>query len=251
MKKIAMITGATSGIGKACAEKLASIGYNLILVGRRQLNLDVIKENLVGEYGIQVHSIPFDISDTKNIKNMMQQLPSDWKNIDVLINNAGTAKNAESFQNSDDSGIDIMMDTNVKGLMHLTKQILPNMIQKNSGYIFNIASIASHLIFKGGAVYCASKYAVLAFSQGLRHDLLGTNLKVTTISPGFVKTEFASVWLNNDKVKADAFYEGMEPLLAEDIVETICYCLNTPSRVNIDEIIISPICESGLEVCSK
>lgn len=243
-----MITGATSGIGKACAEKFAACGYDLILTGRRSQHLEKIKDKITHNYKNNIHIIPFDLSKTKGIKDVIQQLPANWQDIDVLVNNAGTPENSACFQDSDDSGIDIMVDTNVKGLMHLTRQVLPNMLKRNCGYIINVGSIGSHLVLKGASVYCATKFAVLAFSRGLRHDLLGTNIRITTISPGFVDTEFYDVFCNKDQNKINALYEGIKPLLSEDIADSVLYCVNTPLRVNIDEIVIMPKNQSGLDL---
>lgn len=248
MNKIAMITGATSGIGKACAKKFAASGYNLILTGRREQYLENIKKELTDKYPITVYISSFDIGNAPAVKNMIQQLSDEWKQIDVLINNAGTPEGAGSFQESDEQGIDVMVDTNIKGLMHTTRQILPLMLKRNSGYIFNVGSIGSHLVSKGGSVYCATKFAVLAFSQGLRNDLLGMDVRVTTISPGFVDTEFVKVLTKNKQDKIDAFYAGTCPLLPEDIADAIFYCVNTPLRVNIDEMVILPKNQAGLEL---
>ena len=234
-KKTALITGATSGIGKATAEALAYEGYRLILCGRREDRLAKLKTDLDTE----VLTLSFDVRDRKAVQEAISTIPESWP-VDVLVNNAGNAHGLAPLQNGDSDDWDAMIDINVKGLLYVTKAVLPGMIKRNSGYIINIGSIAGKEVYPNGNVYCASKHAVDAINQGLRMDLNGTDIKVSAINPGLVETEFSEVRFKGDKERAKKVYAGMEALQGNDIAELIVFMLSRPAHVNLADILILP-----------
>lgn len=232
-----LITGATAGIGEATARLCASKGHSLILLGRRRDRLQALQQELSGLTTVEVMNL--DITARADVASFLTKWESELAQVDVLINNAGLAKGTEKLQDSKLEDIDAMMQTNVMGLLYLTRGILPHMVQRKSGHIVNLGSVAGRWIYPGGAVYCASKFAVRALSEGLRMDVAGRNIRVTTIEPGMVNTEFSLVRLG-DQRKADSVYAGMKPLTAEDIAETILWTLERPKHVNIQELVIFP-----------
>ena len=239
MNKIVFISGATSGIGKACAEKFASFNYNIIITGRREERLSVIKAELEDKYNINVLTLCFDVQDRKKVFEVIQNMPEEWKSIDILINNAGLSLGRDSFDDSNLDDWDSMMHTNVDGLLYVSKALLPNLI-KHQSHIINMGSIAGKEIYENGNIYCASKFAVDAISRSMRVDLLKYGIKVTAIHPGAVDTEFSLVRYKGDKAKADAVYKGFTPLSAEDIADTIYYTASLPKHVCINELTITP-----------
>lgn len=239
MNKIVFISGATSGIGKACAEKFASFNYNIIITGRREERLSVIKTELENKYNINVLTLCFDVQDRKLVFEVIQNMPEEWKAIDVLINNAGLSLGRDSFDDSNLDDWDTMMHTNVDGLLYVSKALLPNLI-KHQSHIINMGSIAGKEIYENGNIYCASKFAVDAISRSMRVDLLKYGIKVTAIHPGAVDTEFSLVRYKGDKTKADSVYKGFTPLSAEDIADTIYYTASLPKHVCINELTITP-----------
>jgi NADP-dependent 3-hydroxy acid dehydrogenase YdfG len=239
MNKIVFISGATSGIGKACAEKFASFNYNIIITGRREERLSVIKSELENKYNINVLTLCFDVQDRKMVFEVIQNMPEEWKAIDVLINNAGLSLGRDSFDDSNLDDWDTMMHTNVDGLLYVSKALLPNLI-KHQSHIINMGSIAGKEIYENGNIYCASKFAVDAISRSMRVDLLKYGIKVTAIHPGAVDTEFSLVRYKGDKTKADSVYKGFTPLSAEDIADTIYYTASLPKHVCINELTITP-----------
>ncbi len=239
MNKIVFISGATSGIGKACAEKFASFNYNIIITGRREERLSVIKTELENKYNINVLTLCFDVQDRKLVFEAIQNMPEEWKAIDVLINNAGLSLGRDSFDDSNLDDWDTMMHTNVDGLLYVSKALLPNLI-KHQSHIINMGSIAGKEIYENGNIYCASKFAVDAISRSMRVDLLKYGIKVTAIHPGAVDTEFSLVRYKGDKTKADSVYKGFTPLSAEDIADTIYYTASLPKHVCINELTITP-----------
>lgn len=239
MNKIVFISGATSGIGKACAEKFASFNYNIIITGRREERLSVIKTELENKYNINVLTLCFDVQDRKLVFEAIQNMPEEWKAIDVLINNAGLSLGRDSFDDSNLDDWDTMMHTNVDGLLYVSKALLPNLITHKS-HIINMGSIAGKEIYENGNIYCASKFAVDAISRSMRVDLLKYGIKVTAIHPGAVDTEFSLVRYKGDKTKADSVYKGFTPLSAEDIADTIYYTASLPKHVCINELTITP-----------
>ncbi|MBC7465327.1 MAG: SDR family NAD(P)-dependent oxidoreductase [Bdellovibrio sp.] len=234
----AFITGASAGIGEAVAYSLAAEKANLILIARRLDRLKVIKAKCLKLGAKSVEIFKLDIQSSKDVQAFAKKNQKTLSSISILINNAGLAKGVELFQDANTDDWDQMMDTNVKGLLYLTRALIPAII-KNEGHIVNLGSVAGRLVYEGGAVYCATKFAVRAISDGLRMDLKGTRARVTNIEPGMVETEFSKVRLGNQQ-KADAVYNDMMPLKAPDIAETILWCLQRPSHVNIQELVIYP-----------
>lgn len=236
MEKWALITGASSGIGTATAKALASQRYNLILCGRRQDRLEALAEELDAPESLVA---TFDIQKTDEVERFLANHQPYLQKLDVLVNNAGLAKGTEKVQEASTKDWDTMLNTNVRGLMHMTRGVVTHMIAKKSGHIVNLGSVAGRWIYPGSAVYCATKFAVRAFTEGLRQDLLGTNIRVTNIEPGMVNTEFSLVRLGSQS-KADAVYDGMTALTADDIAETISWVLARPQHVNVQELVIYP-----------
>ena len=238
MDKIALITGATSGIGKATAYELAKVGFKLILCGRRNEILDAIEKDL--NKITSTTSLCFDASDNLEVNRSISSLPQKWKNINVLINNAGNAHGMDLFQDGNIDDWDKMIDINVKGLMYVTKAIIDNMIENSSGHIINIGSLAGREVYPKGNIYCASKYAVKAISQSLRLDLNKHNIKVSEINPGLVETSFSDVRFKGDKSKAKNVYKGYKALQADDIAEIISFVISRPKHVNIADLLVLP-----------
>jgi len=240
MGKIALITGATSGIGKAAAQILASNGYDLIITGRRVELLKELSEKIRIETGAAIISCCFDIRELNQVQKAVDSLPENWKNIDVLINNAGLAVGLEPVSSGVPDDWDRMIDTNVKGLLYITRLITPGMIKRESGHIINLSSIAGHEVYPNGAAYCGSKHAVDAITKAMRIELLPFGVKVSAISPGMVDTEFSIVRFKGDQPRAENVYKGLTPLYADDIAEGILFMVTRPKHVNIDEMIIMP-----------
>ncbi len=235
-----MITGATSGIGEATSKILSALGYNTIITGRRLERLNQLKEILENEHKTKVHTLCFDIRDEEETTKLLNSLPSEWQNIDILINNAGLASGAEKIDEDAWDKWAQMIDTNVKGLLFLSKGVIKWMVEKKSGHIVNISSIAGTNVYEGGSIYCASKHAVNAITKGMRIDLLKHNIRVTSISPGMVDTEFSLVRFAGDQEKANNIYKGITPLSAIDVAETIEFAVTRPPHVNINDILIMP-----------
>lgn len=237
--KIALITGASSGIGEATAKELAKCGTNLILTARRTEKITTLAKQLENEYKIKTLAISLDVQHKNLVTQAIDRLPNEWKNIDILLNNAGLALSSDLFQEANPDNWDIMIDTNIKGLLYITHAIIPNMIARNSGHIVNISSMAGVEYYPRGNVYSATKHAVRAISKSLRLDLSGYKIRVSDIAPGAVNTEFSTVrW--GDKTKADAFYSNFNPLLAEDIADTILYCVTRKPHINVESLVIMP-----------
>lgn len=239
MNKIVLITGATAGIGQACAEKFASNQFDIIITGRRKSKLAELKIYLEGKYNINVLELCFDIQSKQDVYASIDSLPEKWKKIEILINNAGLALGRDSFENASVEDWETMLQTNVNGLIYVTKKIIPFMIAGNHGHIINIGSIAGKEVYENGNVYCASKFAVDAISKSMRIDLLKYGIKVTAIHPGAVETEFSIVRFNGDKEKAAMAYKGYSPLQAKDVADSIFYTTNLPKHVCINELIIT------------
>jgi NADP-dependent 3-hydroxy acid dehydrogenase YdfG len=239
-KKIAFITGSTAGIGEACACKFASQGFSLILNGRDIFKLEILKQDLIEKYAGEVFLLPFDVRDRGAAGKAIEGLPEEWKAISVLINNAGLVLGVEKEFEVNPDDWDVMIDTNIKGLLSITRLVVPGMIARGEGHIINIGSIAGDAAYPGGSVYCATKSAVKALSDGLRIDLVDTPLRVTNIKPGMVETLFSITRYRGDKTKADAVYSGVKPLTAEDIAETAFFAVSAPPHVQIAEVLIMP-----------
>ena len=246
MNKIVFITGATSGIGKACAEKFAAANYDLIITGRREERLASIKQELENTYPINIMASCFDIQQREAVFNAVNALPDNWKKVDILINNAGLALGRDSFESADMDDWDTMMHTNVDGLLYVSRAVLPHMIESKSGHIINLGSVAGKDVYENGNVYCASKFAVDAINRSMRIDLLKYGIKVTAINPGAVETEFSIVRYKGDDNKATAAYEGYTPLSASDIADTIYYCATLPPHVCINDLTITCLQQAGI-----
>lgn len=240
MNKIALITGATSGIGEATAYELAKHGIHLILTGRRQERLNKLKTALQTEFGIKIETLCFDIRKNAEVVDAIEGLSPEWKKIDILVNNAGLAAGIDPIQTASLDDWDQMIDTNIKGLLYITHQVVPLMVKRKQGHIINLSSVAGKEVYENGSVYCGTKHAVEAISKAMRLDLLEHNIKVGTISPGMVETEFSIVRFHGDKGKANQVYEGLTPLYAQDIAEAIYFMVSRPAHVCIDDIFITP-----------
>lgn len=240
--KLALITGATSGIGRSCAEKLAQMGVNLIIIGRRANILDEIKKELEEKFNIKVCPLQLDARSPKEVDEKIDSLSNEWKNIDILINNAGLALGLDKVYNNSVEDIDAMIDTNVKGMLYMIRKIVPSMVARDlPALVVNIGSVAGDAAYAGGAVYCASKAAVKSLSDGLRIDLVDTKVKVTNIKPGLVETNFSVIRFKGDEERAGNVYKGIEALTPDDIADTVVYICNLPDNVQIPEITMTPM----------
>lgn len=244
MNKIALVTGATSGIGQATATKLAEAGYDLIITGRRNDRLQVLADELK-ERGIRVLTFRFDVRNRQEVHQAITSLPEEWKNIDVLVNNAGLAVGTSPIQEGIADDWERMIDTNVKGLLYVTREITPLMIKNGHGHIVNLASIAGKEVYPGGNVYCATKHAVDALSKAMRVDMLKHNIKVTNIAPGMVETEFSLVRYKGDETAAKNVYNGMTPLSGDDIADTIVFAVTRPPHLCLNDIVIMPTAQAN------
>ncbi len=245
MKRTILITGATSGIGEAIAIKFAEASDRLIITGRRKERLDDLAGHLKSSFGVEVLPLCFDVRVKSDVEKQLGTLPDAWAKVDILINNAGLAAGLSHIDESDTDDWDRMIDTNVKGLLYVTRAITPGMVSRGSGHIFNIASIAGKEVYENGSVYCASKHAVDALSRAMRIDLLKHGIKVTNIAPGLVETEFSMVRFKGDSKKASAVYSGLEALRGEDIAEVIYYCAGLPNHVCINDLVITPTAQAN------
>ncbi len=248
-KKIVLITGATAGIGEATARLLATKNFKLILCGRRQERLQVLQEEL--QTLTEVICLSFDVRNRKEVTEAINSLPAEWKEIDVLINNAGNAHGLDPIQNGNVDDWDAMMDINVKGLLYVSKQVMPVMVARNGGHIVNIGSIAGKEAYANGNVYCASKFAVDALTRGMRIDLNAHGIKVTAIHPGLVETEFSLVRFKGDEQRAASVYKGFEPLQAPDIADLILFALTRPAHVVIADLVVLPTAQASATVVRK
>jgi len=243
MKPIALITGATAGIGLETAKKFAQNNYNLILTGRRKDRLEELARELQQSFDTTSYPLDFDISDKQAVNQAMESLPEPWKKIDVLVNNAGLAAGLNPIQEGKTEDWDRMIDTNIKGLLYISRIVIPWMLDHGRGHIINIGSVAGRDVYPRGNVYCATKFAVDAITKSMRIDLLGTGLRITQIAPGAVETEFSMVRFNGDAERAKRVYEGYEPLRAEDVADSIYYVTTLPPHVNINDLLIMPIAQ--------
>lgn len=249
--KTALITGATSGIGKACAEKLASENFKLILLGRRKELLNTLKIQLTAAYHIECYLITADVRDKNVVAQAINDLPDEWKKIDVLVNNAGLAVGLNPIQEGIYDDWERMLDTNVKGLLYVTREIVPLMIAQGKGHIINIGSIAGKEVYPNGNVYCATKHAVDALNKSMRIDLVKHQIKVTAIHPGAVETEFSIVRFKGDEKRAKAVYDGFQPLTGKDIADAVFYVTTLPEHVNINDLVIMPTAQASATVFHK
>jgi len=244
-RKIAIITGATAGIGYETAQLLAQNSYNLILTGRRKDRLETIKKQLEESFDCKTYILNFDIRNKSETEKAMNSLPENWKAIDVLINNAGLAAGLAPVNSADVDDWEAMIDTNVKGLLYITRIVSPWMIERKTGHIISISSIAAKEIYPNGSVYCGTKHAVAAISRAMRIELMPHGIKVSTIAPGAVDTEFSLVRFRGDEDRAAQVYKGFMPLSGKDIAETILFVLSRPAHVNIDDLLIMPTAQAS------
>lgn len=249
--KVVLITGASSGIGEACAEQFAKAGAKLLLCSRRVEVVAQLAVRLKTMFGAESHVFACDVRDHQAVKQAIAALPAAWQEIDVLINNAGLAAGLDTIQDADAQDWEEMIDTNVKGLLYVTKAILPKMIAKNAGHIVNIGSIAGHTVYSKGVVYCATKKAVRAISEGLRMDLFGTKVRVSNVDPGAVETNFSTVRFKGDEKRAAAIYEGFNPLTAQDVADAVLYCATRPLHVNVSEVTIMPTAQAAATMIAR
>ena len=238
MNKTALITGATSGIGAACARKFAGAGYRVIITARRAEQLAVMAGDLQKEFGVEVLPLCFDVRDLDAVKRALDSIPAAWRDIDVLINNAGLALGLEPEYAGDFADWETMIDTNVKGLLYMTRLVVPGMVERLKGHIINIGSVAGDAAYAGGAVYCATKAAVKVLSDGLRIDLAHTPVRVTNLKPGLVETNFSNVRFHGDTQRASNVYKGIQPLTGDDIADVALYAAQAPAHVQIAEVLI-------------
>jgi 3-hydroxy acid dehydrogenase / malonic semialdehyde reductase len=249
-KKTALVTGATSGIGKATAFALAKLGYDIIITGRRQEKLDEISLALK-ETGVETIALNFDVRDQPTVHKMLSNLPDRWKQIDILVNNAGNAHGFDPIQQGDLGDWDAMIDINVKGLLYVSKEIIPGMCERKSGTIVNLGSIAGKEVYPNGNVYCASKFAVDALTKGMRLDLNPFGIRVIGIHPGLVETEFSMVRFKGDEARSKTVYQGFQPLTATDIAETIAFAVSRPPHVVLADIVMLPTAQAASTLINK
>lgn len=250
MNKLTFITGATSGIGRACAEKFASAKHDLIITGRRKERLQKIASELEKKYDVMVKTLAFDIRDKQEVDEAVASLPAEW-NIEILINNAGLAAGLNTFQEGSVDDWEQMIDTNIKGLLYISKAIIPKMIAHGKGHLINIGSIAGKEVYTKGNVYCATKHAVDALTKGMRLDLLPHGIRVSQVAPGLVETEFSLVRFKGDEETAGKVYQGYQPLKAEDIADAAFYVASLPAHVNINDLVIMPTAQANATTVLK
>ena len=239
MNKSVLITGATSGIGEACSKAFAASGYSIILTGRSQEKLNALQEQLA-KNGAKVKTLTFDVRNREETAQALASLTGEWADIDILVNNAGLALGLDKLHEGDFEDWDIMIDTNIKGLLNVTRMVVPMMVKRNKGHIINIGSVAGDVAYSMGNVYCATKAAVKALTDGLRIDLVNTPIKVTNVKPGLVETNFSITRFHGNEAQAKNVYQGIKPLCGEDIADTILYIANAPAHVQIAEILVLP-----------
>ncbi len=238
--KTVFITGASSGIGKSTAYAFAAEGANLIISARRIERLEAISKNITEKFGVKVHSVQLDVTKRDEVKKTVENLPGEFSIIDILVNNAGLGRGLNKIYEDDPEGWDEMIDTNIKGLLNVTRFVVPKMVARGSGHVINIGSIAGHEAYGGGAVYCATKHSVKAITESMRIDLIDKGVRVSTVDPGMVETEFSIVRFYGDEEKAKSVYNGLEPLTGEDIADAVIFCATRPAHANINEMIIMP-----------
>jgi serine 3-dehydrogenase len=249
--KIILITGASAGIGRACAEIFAAEGASLILAARRKDRLLRLSVGLKRRFGAKSLSIKMDVQDRSSVEETLSALPGGWSKIDILINNAGLSRGLEPLQEGLIEDWEQMIDTNIKGLLYVSRAVLPGMIERRRGHIVNLGSAAGHEVYPGGNVYCASKHAVDAITKGLQIDLVDTPIRVSTVDPGLVETEFSLVRFHGDKEKAKTTYKGLKPLKGKDIAEAILFCVTRPPHINIHQIRIMPTAQANTLVIHR
>ncbi len=243
--KVVLITGASSGIGKSCAKEFSKLKCKLILIARRKEKLDTFAEELKKEFQIEILTFKVDVRDFEQVKNFYNNLPEDWKHIEILINNAGLARGLDKFYEGKIEDWNEMIDTNIKGLVYVSRVVVPQMVERQSGHIINIGSTAGHDTYPMGNVYAATKFAVKALSQSFRIDVLEKGIKVSSVDPGMVETEFSKVRFSGDEERAKKVYQGLIPLTPDDVADAVVYCATRPDHVNINQIILTPLAQAS------
>ena len=249
--KIALVTGASAGIGYACAKVFAREGARLILAARRADRLKRLAENLKKKHGIESHVIRMDVRDQAEVEARIAGLPAKWQKIDILINNAGLSRGLSKVHEAELLDWEEMIDTNIKGLLYVSRAVIPGMVKRKKGHIVNIGSIAGHEVYPGGNVYCATKHAVDALTRGMQIDLVDTPLRVSTVDPGMVETEFSMVRFRGDEDRAKSVYKGLKPLTGDDIAEAILFCVTRPPHVNIHQVSIMPTAQATATIACR
>jgi serine 3-dehydrogenase len=249
--KVVFITGASSGIGMSCARIFAADGARILIAARRADRLAKLADELRAAHGVPVHAFALDVRDAGAVERTIAGLPPEWAAIDVLVNNAGLSRGLDKIHEGKISDWEEMIDTNIKGLLYVSRAVIPGMVKRNSGHIINIGSIAGHEIYPGGNVYCGTKFAVKAISQGMRIDLVATPIRVSSVDPGMVETEFSVVRYHGDKARADKTYQGIAPLTGDDIADAVRYCATRPPHVNINDMIVMPQAQAGVLVVHR
>lgn len=249
--KTVFITGASAGIGKACAFKFAKEGSNLILTARREDLLNESADKLRKEFNVKIYAVKLDVRNRHEVEHAVNSLPDEWKQIDILINNAGLAKGLANIHEDDPDNWEEMIDTNLKGLLYVTRQITPLMIKRNSGHIINLGSTAGHVSYPKGGVYCSTKFAVRAITDALRQELNDTSIRISSVDPGMVETDFSITRFDGDINRAKKVYDGIEPLVAEDIAESILFVASRPPHVTIQQLIIAPTAQANIYVVNR
>jgi len=249
--KTVCITGASSGIGAACAEEFAQLGCNLLLIARRKERIGALAAHLRDTYTTKIETIRLDVRNQIEVENTFWSLAEKWSGIDILINNAGLARGFSKLHEGTTEDWDEMIDTNIRGLLYVTRAVLPSMVERNSGHIINIGSIAGHQTYPKGNVYSATKFAVVGITRSLRMDLLGTAIRVSSVDPGLVETEFSQVRYRGDTERASQTYKGMTPLSPKDVAEAVVFCATRPPHVNVGEVIITPTDQASVTMVHR
>ncbi|MEH1832407.1 MAG: SDR family oxidoreductase [Nostoc sp.] len=249
--QIILITGASSGIGTACARIFAGAGAKLILAARRLERLQQLADTLNKDFSTEIHLLELDVRDRNAVESAISTLPSAWSDIDILINNAGLSRGLDKLHEGSFQDWEDMIDTNVKGLLYLSRYVVPGMVSRDRGHVVNLGSIAGHQTYPSGNVYCATKAAVRAISEGLKQDLLGTRVRVTSVDPGMVETEFSEVRFHGDTERANKVYQGVTPLTADDVADVIFFCLTRSPHVNINEVVLMPVDQASATLVNR
>ncbi|WP_414565204.1 MULTISPECIES: SDR family oxidoreductase [unclassified Anabaena] len=249
--QVILITGASSGIGTACAKIFARGGARLILAARRGERLQEVANALNKMYGVEIYLLPLDVRDRVAVESAISSLPPHWSDIDILINNAGLSRGLDKLHEGNSQDWEEMIDTNIKGLLYLTRYVVPGMVNRGRGHVVNLGSIAGHQTYPGGNVYCGTKAAVKAISEGLKQDLLGTPIRVTSVDPGMVETEFSDVRFHGDTERAQKVYQGTTPLTPDDIADVIFFCVTRSPHVNINEVILMPVDQASATLVNR
>ncbi|MFN6487183.1 MULTISPECIES: SDR family oxidoreductase [unclassified Nostoc] len=249
--QIILITGASSGIGTACARIFAGAGAKLILAARRLERLQQLAETLSKEFSTEILLLQLDVRDRSAVESAIVTLPPSWSDIDILINNAGLSRGLDKLYEGSFQDWEDMIDTNVKGLLYLSRYVIPGMVSRDRGHVVNLGSIAGHQTYPGGNVYCATKAAVRAISEGLKQDLLGTRVRVTSVDPGMVETEFSEVRFHGNTERANKVYQGVTPLTADDVADVIFFCVTRSPHVNINEVVLMPVDQASATLVNR